>query len=577
MSNNGHSSISPILSPSGSPVLRSASSSTSSVILDRARWARELYASGFWNAAIGTYKRNIHDECGYPDELTIDNYRSLWSRGGIAARIVDTYPLASWPGIFVEEDEDPEITTPFEESLSALDDRLSLWSRLTRADILCGLGHYSVLLLGAPGEAGITDPSLILATPLPTSSSPESATTSSDLLYLTPVAEDRARIATFDEDPTSPRHGLPLEYLIRLGTGDTNSIGGSTGSRIHNPFYNNDGKEYKVHWTRVIHLAEGCLEDEVIGEPRLRSVWNYCFDLLKIVAGGAEAAWKRADPGQHLDVDPSANLGTKELDALEDQIDEYNHGLRRTVKTRGSKFSLLTTQVSSFGPNADALLKLIAGTKRIPVRKLVGSERGELASSQDDENWWDAVDDRRQDFCVPVLRRRGEGLLDRLIEFGYLSPPKDSYEIKWPPRDEDTNESRAKVALDMAKANQAQGEPILTSEEIRDIVYEKEPLPPQSVDTGCEGESSRGGDSGGPGDRGDDDEESEGEPSTLSPLLFDSLAAFDVHGLTLRPGHSTDNTVYSPSSLSFDLTSSPSPEPSWKAVHRAADSSIPSH
>lgn len=572
--------------------------------LSRVKGWMDLGGRGFWDAATGLHKRNIWKECGYPDVLTIANYRSLYDRGGIASRIVSVYPKAAWPGMYIEEDEDPKNVTPFEASAAALEERLSLLSRVTKCDVLRGLGSYSVLLIGAPGKKG-QSPEEILMSELTKSSRPETPDKPSDLLYLQPVAEDRAKIVEYNSDPTSPRHGMPEFYDITLGgsTADGGNLGiGTRGIST--------GKVYKVHWSRLIHMARNCLEDEVLGEPELKSVWNYFWDLLKIHGGGAEAAWKRADPGRHIDIPPDLEFDTTAQNALLDQFDSLDHGLSKNITTRGASLALLGAgaKVQDFGSNADALLKLIAGTKNIPMRKLVGSERGELASSQDDENWWDAVDDFRDEHCKPILKGNGRGLYDRLITYGYLEPP-EKYEIKWPLRDEDTLEAKAAVCVQLSTANKAQfdagGTPLLSGDEIRDLVLDMEPGQMQSP---REGESGSGSSSG---DRASaDDEEAAGARS---------LALYDVQGLELLPRltgmpvvdrlssppgcsvHSGyEGTVQRPendpglpdrwdgasvarvasrespaqAALAFEDVTKASPEPSWKAVHRAADANV---
>ena len=47
-----------------------------------------------------------------------------------------------------------------------------------------------------------------------------------------------------------------------------------------------------VHWSRVIHIAENAGGTGVYGLPRLQSVYNRLEDLLKIMAGSGESAWR---------------------------------------------------------------------------------------------------------------------------------------------------------------------------------------------------------------------------------------------------------------------------------------------
>jgi hypothetical protein len=123
-----------------------------------------------------------------------------------------------------------------------------------------------------------------------------------------------SRVARYETDPANERFGEPASYYIRSQTP------GST-------FLN-----FEVHHSRVIHIAEGCLEDNVFGTPTLEAVFNLFDDLAKITGGGAEAHWLRANAGLHLDVDaqmglPGTNttgLTPEARESLKDKAEGYS-------------------------------------------------------------------------------------------------------------------------------------------------------------------------------------------------------------------------------------------------------------
>jgi SPP1 gp7 family putative phage head morphogenesis protein len=158
-----------------------------------------------------------------------------------------------------------------------------------------------------------------------------------------------------------------------------------------------------------------------------------------------------------------------------EQMEEYEHKLRRRITTSGTKVNMLATQVAAFGSNADSVLQLISATTGIPQRILTGSERGELASVQDRNNWNDRVAERRREYAEPLIKR----LLQRLIEKGALPQPK-RLEIVWPEIDEIDEDQKASVALKYAQANQANtaagGRVIVTEDEVRQNVLGLDPL-----------------------------------------------------------------------------------------------------
>jgi hypothetical protein len=426
-----------------------------SQIIERAEFASRAGLS-FRNAA-GLAKRDVFEALGYHRALTAKDYRDRYERGGIAERIVEAYPRGTWSGgAYLVEDATTgtNAETTFELAAKELFERLDLWARLMRADILSGLGSYAVLLIGASGE---------LSTPLPTVTSEEG------VLYFTPLGEARATIDKVVADTTEPRFGLPEYYKLTLGKSNTK----------------------RAHWSRVLHLSEGVLEDDVFGKPRLRGIWNYLDDLTKVVGGGSEAAWVRANPGMQLDLAPEVELDGAAQEKLSDEIDEFVHGYRRVMRTRGVDVNLLAASVTAFGSNATAVLQLISATTGIPLRILIGSERGELASTQDRTNWADRIAERRREFAVPLIGQ----LVERLVEAKALPEPTE-YEVVWPEIDELNEDEKADVTSKLATANKAQkeaeGRIIISANEIRDMVHGLGPLEDLDLDVEDELEQLRG-------------------------------------------------------------------------------------
>lgn len=221
-----------------------------------------------------------------------------------------------------------------------------------------------------------------------------------------------------------------------------------------------------------MHIAENLLDNETSGLPTLERVFNLLIDLQKITGGGAEAFWLRANQGMQLDVDKDAKLDPDELTKLASQAEEYKHQITRMLRTKGVDVKTLGSDVANFSNQADAVLTQIAGSKGIPKRILTGSEMGELASSQDRDNWNDQVNGRQKFHAGPYIVRP---LVDRLIAYGYLPTPKKSYAVRWPHVQALTAAERSAGAKSWADTNRAQGETVFTPDEIRD---KWEALPP---------------------------------------------------------------------------------------------------
>lgn len=407
----------------------------SSIITQRVRW---------WNQAGYTFDgvRDAYKTLGYKRELELRDYRSRYERGGIAGRIVDMPAHATWRGEGeLIEVEDPDTETTFEKEWKVLNERLNIWNYFLRADILAGIGHYSVIVLGAPGDSYMD---------------PLESLKADDLKYLTVYAEDEATIQKWNNDIADERYGKPEVYqLTRM-----------------NPAYHR--QTIMAHHSRCVHIpSDGVLEDDIFGKPRLKLPWNLLDDLDKVLGGGAEAFWKRADQGMQINIHPDVKVTPQMIEQLETEVEEYVHGLSRIVRTRGVDMNTLGSDVANIGPNASALMDQISAVTSIPQRILMGSERGELASSQDKTAWDDRVSDRRLEYAQPFVVKP---FVDRLIELGAISEPKEGYRAYWPQVKNLKDTEKAAIATQLAGLNAAAGEVVVLPAEIREKVLDWPPF-----------------------------------------------------------------------------------------------------
>jgi hypothetical protein len=396
-------------------------------------------------------KRNLYNAFGYKRKLFVKDYRERYARNGIATRVVEAFPNATWRGhAELIEDEDPDYLTPFEDAWAKLDTRLNLWAVFRRADILAGLGRYSVILLGAPGKM---DEAL-------------RSFPAEQLQYLQVFDEEDARIDRLVVDETSPRFGLPEFYKIKMSS--ENASPNAVRSRSK-----------KVHWSRVLHVADGCLDDTLYGRPRLEKVWNLLDDLEKVSGAGAEAFWRRAHKGLIFKFDPEIKLGDAEKKSIEDAAEEMVNDFRRTMGVRGAEVQDLGSDVAQFSGPIDGIITLIAGSTEIPKRILVGSERGELASTQDKTSWGERVSDRRDSFAEPNIVRP----LVRLLIKHQALPPVKEFDVRWPDIAELEETQKVELAVKLAPTTQLG---LITPDEIRDRYLGMEPLQGQQQEEGEE-------------------------------------------------------------------------------------------
>lgn len=363
--------------------------------------------------------RDLFEQFGYPNFIEPDRYVEQYRRGDIGGRIIDAYPQATWR-------EEPMIVGDdggqLEEEIETLNERFHLWATLERLDRLMGMGHYGVLLIGLSGGESMARPV---------------SGNKFDLIYLQPYGESAAEIQEWNADPRSSRYGKPKRYRIRSGV-EWAGIGG--------------GQRYiDAHWTRTIHVAERALDDESIGVPRLERIFNRLMDLEKLLGGSAETYWQNAAMLRAWVADADTEWDPEEKDEIQKQMEQLMHGLRRDLRLRGVTPHSLAEDPADPSGHVEAQLDIIAGASGIPKRILIGSERGELSSEQDENNWNGRIAERRTSFITPRIIRP---LIDRFIELGIIRY-RGKYTVEWPESDSLGEEARSTIALNRAQAVQA--------------------------------------------------------------------------------------------------------------------------
>ncbi len=398
-------------------------------MLSRASMAGNSRASlaGQLGQSFGT-DRDIYTALGYNKSPTYDNYWNRYERQDIAKALIDKPVRACWrqpPEL--SEGLDDKGLTPFEEAWIALQRQRKLYTHMSRADRLGGIGRWSVLYLGFD-DADNGQP----IKPV------ERAKT---LLYVTPYSEANAVINSFVEDRADPRYGLPLLYDITFASSENTSTLSST-----------------VHRSRVIHVAEDALGNDWEGTPQLKAVYNRLEDLERVAGSSAEGYWRGAFPGLGFSKQDGATFTAQTEAALTTEIESYLHGFQRYLRLKGIDIQELSVQVADPSNHVSVLIDLIAASKGIPKRILMGSERGELASTQDAVAWNQRTEERQLEHCEAVIMRP---LVNRLVEVKVLPEPKawdpakgdSGYTVNWPdlmlPSDQDVANHAKTVAETM--------------------------------------------------------------------------------------------------------------------------------
>ncbi len=404
-------------------IRKEALKTLSSALLTRKKFAESL---GFQFSG----QRSLYEVLGYKLALTFQDYYAAYDRGDIAQRIVDAPPTTTWRHKpVISNGGSPDQFTEFELAWLKLAQDRKIFHYMERIDKLAGIGEYGALLIGTDDIRNQND---FMRPMAKLKHGPDS------ILYITPLTQEFAEVRTTDSDPTSERFGFPELYAVQIA--ETNNLASeqtiARNARI------------EVHWSRIIHIAEGLRENDIYGTPRLKHVMNRLYDIDKIAGGSAEIFWQAAKRIMVLQAKDGFSAVDND-DALTEMMDELIHGLRRVIDVQG--YDVKTLESSDVKPDEAfrVALALVSSATGIPQRILLGSEQGKMASEQDETNWNSRIMDRQTNWAEPVILRP---FIDRLIEVKALPNPGENYTITWPTLFETSDKEKAQTGLLKARA-----------------------------------------------------------------------------------------------------------------------------
>ncbi len=356
----------------------------------------------------------------------------MYDRNGVATRVVEIFPQECWavePNVFETQDKDSE--TEFEKAWSELGNKLRgeshfkeeeegnpIWEYLLRADILSGIGHFGVILLGLNDGKELSEevePSDKL-----------------ELTYIRCFDEALIKVSSYETDETNPRYSQPNTYNLTLE--DYRNRADQTALHV---------STVDVHWTRVVHLADNLGSSEHVGVPRMRPVWDRLYDLYKLYGGSAEMYWRGAFPGLSFETNPQAGNTKLNVEDLRDKAEDYMNSLQRYLITKNMNVKSIAPQVVDPSAQVNTQIDAICIKIGVPKRIFIGSERGELASGQDADTWDKRLVQRQHKYITPRIIIP---FIDTLINLKVLPKPKEGFGVEWPSMSEPNDTERAELA-----------------------------------------------------------------------------------------------------------------------------------
>lgn len=400
-------------------------------------------------------RRSLDAECGYPDgEWAAEDYHDLISREPLACLMNEFEALESW-GVFPEvyDDEDEEVTTDFEYGWFDLPSMMApepnyfeeqkgsaLYSLMLLADIHCGEGRHGAIVLGLKDGKGMSEP----VTPRQ----------GMQLQWARSFPEYMCRITSFDTDPKSPRYMHPMTYDVTYAYPRD-----QTGSGITEGYTTES-----VHWSRVVHIGDrwhSAPNSVNMMVPRLRPIRDPLLDYRKVRASDAEGYYKAAFVGLHFGTHPQLGADVYvDTDSLKDMYEEYINGLQRAIFTNGMTVDSIAPGVSDPAPHLLAQVQAMCMKKRVPMRILMGSERGELASGDDKLKWNNTMRSRQHNHNTSSILAP---FANRLVNLGVLPKPlqpnksgtrKGGAKCHWPDLASRTEKERVDILLTRTQAYQ---------------------------------------------------------------------------------------------------------------------------
>lgn len=378
--------------------------------------ARAMAMLGLFNG-----NRDLYRAFGWKRNPTARDFIDKYKHQDIAQRVIDTPVEALWadPPKLLGDD-------AFNKAWNDILAQIPVFAVIQRLDKLAGLGRYAVMVIGFD-DGGKLD-------------TPVRPGKGRKVIFLQPYHELSVEIEDYETDNTSPRFGMPKMYKIDPGKFELEE---RTVTQKVSAL-----SSFRVHHSRIIHVAERALESPIIGQSRLEPVYNVLDDMQKVSGGSAETYWLTANRGLHADVDKDMELDPEDETALSEEMKEYEHGLRRIIRTRGVTVKSLGSEVADPRGVFDVQLSLLASNTKIPKRVLAGSEAGQLASQQDRANWAIACQERIASYGAPVVMIP---FVRTLIHAGALPSPNNLV-IDWPDSFKMNPLERAQTSAQMARS-----------------------------------------------------------------------------------------------------------------------------
>ncbi len=341
---------------------------------------------------------DLYTKLRYDKKIDPEQRVELWERHPIAQTIVERPPKDTWrkpPKILNENDE--EIDPPFIKK-----NELIKTSR--KADRLQRLHGLAIIIIGTRNEFLEEPP-----------------TNNPTYLEVYSVKDLSSEGWEVEKDRSSENYGEPVKWFIE-----------------------EEEETLEIHGNRVLPVAELTLEHDLDSYSALDPNFNALTNISKVLGGNSEAHYQRGLSPLYFNFENE--LRESDELALNHEMKKFRTGLTDYIALADAEVSELSGDPSSIKENIELNLGFISAHTNIPKRILIGSERGELASTQDEANYYGYIDHRRSLIAEEMILRPYLNFLEKNYGFEGFS------RIEWPSLFELNEVEKSKILMNKASA-----------------------------------------------------------------------------------------------------------------------------
>ena len=302
--------------------------------------------------------RDLYREFGYKHNPSFNEYYELATQNGFANRLVFGIPKSCWrDGFIVKQNANEDSEEILTQEVEELNEK-GLTRKLESAHILSRIGSFSCLFVGVPDGLDPKEPIGRVSG------------NAINSVYFKAFAYDGIQIYEQDQDPLSPRYGLPLYYQVQKMSRDNYSKDIVTNSII-------------VHHSRIVHMVDMPLDSEIEGIPYLKAIYNATVNLIKSGGGSAEALYRNIQ--RIIVTELPDNMQMPDENArknIDEATKEFTNKMKNFITSKGKVHDIKPSIADPLNTFMVNLYEILAYSG-VPLRVFTGEGGGQYAGQED--------------------------------------------------------------------------------------------------------------------------------------------------------------------------------------------------